>query len=142
MSAVAWLRYIDSRSVGTLQAGIDIAATLRRICNEKIDAMKFATFPSPRVEPDPRRTAQSVLREGKSLSRFVEHAIRSGVERRRSQSEFVAGGHLVGADAGHQPPRALGGSDRKLIQYNPAALPALVPSVSMMRPNRASSSSM
>ena len=50
--------------------------------------------------------------------------------------------HLVRADAGHQPPHALGGADRKLIQYSPAALPALVPSVSMMRPNRASSWSM
>jgi hypothetical protein len=56
--------------------------------------MKTATFPSLRIEPELRQAAESVLREGESLSSFVEDAIRSGIERRRSQSEFLARGLL------------------------------------------------
>ncbi|WP_071767283.1 YlcI/YnfO family protein [Burkholderia ubonensis] len=54
--------------------------------------MKSATFPSVRVEPELRDAAESVLREGETLSNFVEQSIRDGIERRRHQSEFIARG--------------------------------------------------
>ena len=54
--------------------------------------MKTASIPSLRVDPELRRAAQSVLREGESLSRFVEESIRAGVERRQLQAEFLARG--------------------------------------------------
>ena len=41
--------------------------------------MKTASIPSLRVDPELRRAAQSVLREGESLSRFVEESIRAAV---------------------------------------------------------------
>ncbi len=59
--------------------------------------MKTATFPSLRVEPELRQAAETVLREGESLSSFVEESIRASVERRKSQSEFIARG-LISRD--------------------------------------------
>ncbi|WP_233800359.1 YlcI/YnfO family protein [Paraburkholderia sp. HP33-1] len=54
--------------------------------------MKFAAFPSIRVEPELRDAAESVLGEGETLSGFVEQSIRESIERRRNQSEFIARG--------------------------------------------------
>jgi predicted transcriptional regulator len=60
--------------------------------------MKSATIPSLRVTPDLRRDAESVLREGESLSNFVEESLRRQIERRKAQSEFIARG-LTSRDA-------------------------------------------
>jgi len=54
--------------------------------------MKTATIPSLRVDPELRHAAESVLQEGESLSSFVEQSIRSNVEYRRLQKEFIARG--------------------------------------------------
>jgi predicted transcriptional regulator len=54
--------------------------------------MKSATIPPLRVTPDLRHDAESVLRDGESLSSFVEEALRQQVERRKTQKEFVARG--------------------------------------------------
>ena len=54
--------------------------------------MKTASIPSVRVEPEFRAEVESVLAEGESLSEFVEASVRANVERRRSQSEFIARG--------------------------------------------------
>lgn len=54
--------------------------------------MKTSTIPSLRVTPALRADVESVLREGESLSGFVEHSVRSQVERRRTQQEFIARG--------------------------------------------------
>ena len=54
--------------------------------------MKTATFPSLRVDPDLRQAAEEVLLDGESLSGFVEQSIRSQIERRMAQREFVARG--------------------------------------------------
>lgn len=54
--------------------------------------MKTATIPSVRVEPEFRAEVEAVLDEGESLSEFVEAAVRSSVERRRTQAEFVVRG--------------------------------------------------
>jgi predicted transcriptional regulator len=54
--------------------------------------MKTATFPSLRVEPDLRDAAESVLREGETVSSFVEQAIRDSVQRRQMQQEFISRG--------------------------------------------------
>jgi predicted transcriptional regulator len=54
--------------------------------------MKTATLPSLRVEPELRRAAEGVLREGESLSSFMEQSLRDEVNRRRMQAEFIARG--------------------------------------------------
>jgi predicted transcriptional regulator len=54
--------------------------------------MKTATFPSLRVDSKLRQAAEAVLAEGESLSGFIEQSIRTLVERRQLQSEFMARG--------------------------------------------------
>ena len=54
--------------------------------------MKTATIPSLRVDPELRAAAESVLKEGESLSAFVEDSLRRQVDIRRSQAEFIARG--------------------------------------------------
>lgn len=54
--------------------------------------MKTATIPSLRVDPKLRRSAESVLQEGESLSGFVEQAIRSSIAQRQARREFVERG--------------------------------------------------
>jgi predicted transcriptional regulator len=60
--------------------------------------MKTATIPSLRVEPELRQAAESVLREGETLSGFVEEAVRRNVEYRRAQQAFIDRG-LAGREA-------------------------------------------
>lgn len=54
--------------------------------------MKTATIPSLRVDPELRQSAESVLREGESLSGFVEQAIRATIAHRQAEREFLARG--------------------------------------------------
>lgn len=54
--------------------------------------MKSATIPPLRVTPELRRDAESVLREGESLSAFVEESLRRQIEHRKIQQEFIARG--------------------------------------------------
>jgi len=54
--------------------------------------MKTASIPSLRVDPELRYAAESVLKDGETLSSFVEQSIRANVEHRRLQKEFIARG--------------------------------------------------
>jgi predicted transcriptional regulator len=54
--------------------------------------MKSASLPSLRVEPELRRSAELVLREGETLSAFIESSLRTNIERRLAQNEFIARG--------------------------------------------------
>jgi len=54
--------------------------------------MKTATLPPVRVAPDFRLELEGVLEEGETLSQFVESAVRSVVEKRKHQAEFVRRG--------------------------------------------------
>ncbi|AXF21308.1 prevent-host-death protein [Burkholderia pyrrocinia] len=54
--------------------------------------MKTAIFPSIHVEPELLSAAERVLRDGETLSSFVEQSIREGIERRQLRSEFIARG--------------------------------------------------
>jgi predicted transcriptional regulator len=54
--------------------------------------MKTATLPSLRVEPELRQAAENVLREGESLSGFVEAAVRTHIRQRQTQQAFIARG--------------------------------------------------
>ena len=54
--------------------------------------MKTASMPSLRVDPELRHDAESVLREGETLSSFMEHALRASIQSRRAQKEFIARG--------------------------------------------------
>lgn len=61
--------------------------------------MKTATMPSLRVDPTLREAAEAVLREGESLSSFMEQSLREEVNRRRMQTEFIARGLAAREDA-------------------------------------------
>ena len=54
--------------------------------------MKTATIPSLRVDPELRQAAESLLDEGETLSAFVEQSIRTQIQQRRYQQEFIARG--------------------------------------------------
>lgn len=54
--------------------------------------MKSASMPSLRVDPELRQAAEAVLREGESLSSFMEQSLRDQVTRRQLQHEFMARG--------------------------------------------------
>ncbi len=57
--------------------------------------MKTAILPQVRVGPQLRAELESVLREGESLSEFIETTVRSAVEYRREQAEFHARGEAA-----------------------------------------------
>lgn len=50
--------------------------------------MKSAVIPQVRVEPELRAELEAVLRQGESLSEFVEASVRSAIEFRRVQIHF------------------------------------------------------
>ena len=54
--------------------------------------MKTATLPSLRVEPALREAAEALLKEGETLSGFVEASVREQVRRRQLQDEFIRRG--------------------------------------------------
>lgn len=54
--------------------------------------MKTATLPPLRVTQALRGDAESVLREGETLSAFLEESLRANITRRRVQGEFLARG--------------------------------------------------
>ena len=57
--------------------------------------MRSATFPPIRVEPEVRAEVEAVLREGESLTQFIEDAVVAAAARRRVQTEFVARGEAA-----------------------------------------------
>ena len=57
--------------------------------------MRSATFPPIRVEPEVRAEVEAVLREGESLTQFIEEAVVAAAAWRRVQSEFVARGEVA-----------------------------------------------
>lgn len=52
--------------------------------------MKTAILPQVRVEPQLRADVEAVLREGETLSDFLESTVRQAVDYRRMQAEFGA----------------------------------------------------
>ncbi|NOY13362.1 MAG: prevent-host-death protein [Deltaproteobacteria bacterium] len=54
--------------------------------------MKSSTIPSLRVEPELRQAAENVLREGETLSSFMEESLRAGIQHRKVRQEFIARG--------------------------------------------------
>jgi hypothetical protein len=61
--------------------------------------MKTATIPSLRVDPELRAAAESVLKEGETLSALVETSLKQQIHIRKSQAEFVARGLASLAEA-------------------------------------------
>jgi hypothetical protein len=62
--------------------------------------MKSSSFPSLRVEPELRAAAESVLRDGETLTSLIETSVRETIRRRRVQEEFIARGLRSREDAG------------------------------------------
>jgi hypothetical protein len=63
--------------------------------------MKSASIPSLRVDPELRAAAESVLKEGETLSAFLENSLRAQIDYRRAQAEFIARGLIARDDAKH-----------------------------------------
>ena len=61
--------------------------------------MKSSSFPSLRVAQELREAAESVLREGETLSSLIETSVRETIQRRRVQEEFIARGLRARDDA-------------------------------------------
>ena len=61
--------------------------------------MKTATFPPLRVEPALREAAEALLKDGETLSGFVEASVRAQVHQRQLQDEFIKRGLLALDDA-------------------------------------------
>ncbi|WP_047787405.1 YlcI/YnfO family protein [Variovorax paradoxus] len=61
--------------------------------------MKTSTFPSLRVEAELRLAAESVLREGETLSALIETAVREAIQRRQVQADFLARGLRASQEA-------------------------------------------
>lgn len=61
--------------------------------------MKTAQLPPVRVEASVREEIEAVLREGESLSAFVETAAVQAARRRKAQEEFLARGRASLAEA-------------------------------------------
>ena len=72
--------------------------------------MKTATLPSLRVEPELRAAAEKVLKDGESLSSFVETSIRESIARRQLQAEFLARG-LASRDRARETARYIDADD-------------------------------
>lgn len=60
-----------------------------------IGPMRSATFPPIRVKPEVRAGVEAVLREGESLTQFIEEAVVAAAAWRRAQSEFVNRGEAA-----------------------------------------------
>jgi hypothetical protein len=73
-------------------------------------AMKTASIPSLRVDPELRQDAESVLREGETLSSFMEQALRSSIQSRRVKKEFIARG-LISRDEAKRTSEYLSAED-------------------------------
>lgn len=54
--------------------------------------MKTSSIPSLRVEPELRQAAESVLRDGETLSSFMEESLRASIRQRKVRAEFIARG--------------------------------------------------
>ena len=54
--------------------------------------MKTATLPAVRVTPETRALAESVLREGETLSTFIEDSLIKQAQWRKDDAEFYARG--------------------------------------------------
>jgi hypothetical protein len=63
--------------------------------------MKSAVIPQIRVEPELRAELESVLREGETLTDFVEATVRTAIAFRRVQTEFHARA-MAASEAYHQ----------------------------------------
>ena len=59
--------------------------------------MKSAVIPQVRVEPELRSELEAVLRQGETLSEFVETSVRNAVEFRRVQTRFHERGEAAWA---------------------------------------------
>jgi hypothetical protein len=64
-------------------------------CYTLESTMRTATFPPIRVEPEMRAQTEAVLREGESLTQFIEDAVRKEVEWRAAQAAFIARGQAA-----------------------------------------------
>lgn len=67
-----------------------------------IGVMKTAVIPQVRVEPELRDQLESMLREGETLSEFVEASVRGALEFRRVETAFHARGEVAWQAYEHQ----------------------------------------
>ena len=86
--SIAGLPHGITRSLAVSSGGTP-ALTTQHVCNTFAD-MKTAILPQVRVEPQLRADLEAVLREGETLSDFLEATVRQAVDYRRMQAELDA----------------------------------------------------
>lgn len=100
----AALRLSGGVSVFLAAGSFRSVEALARVCAANIagvarllysQAMRSATFPPIRVEPEVRAEVEAVLREGETLTQFIEEAVVAAAAWRRVQSEFVTRGEAA-----------------------------------------------
>lgn len=73
---------------------------MHRNCDAEQELLvKTNTIPPLRVSAKLRQEAESVLREGETLSGFVLEALNRGIEARKVEEEFIARGLASAAQA-------------------------------------------
>jgi predicted transcriptional regulator len=70
-------------------------------CNAQEPVMKTSTIPSIRVKPELRQAAEKVLKNGETLSSFIEQSLQANIEKRQAQEAFLKRG-LVARDEAQQ----------------------------------------
>ena len=63
--------------------------------------MKTAAMPPLRVSPETRHAAESLLRDGESLSSFMGEALEQFIAFRKAQEDFLARGLASAKEAKH-----------------------------------------
>lgn len=78
-----------NQPLALISAPHDPAMQIRRTEHPQV---KSATIPSLRIAPEVWEAAESVLREGETLSSFVEQSVKANILRRRVEKAFVEKG--------------------------------------------------
>lgn len=80
----------DKRLQPSCRAGTPTRSTATVTQTQYTSPMKSAVIPQIRVEPELRAELESVLRQGETLTDFVETTVRNAIAFRRVQTAFQA----------------------------------------------------
>ena len=80
----------DKRPPWSCRAGTPMRSVVSATRTQYTSFMKSAVIPQIRVEPELRAELESVLRQGETLTDFVEETVRNAIAFRRVQTSFHA----------------------------------------------------
>ena len=83
-----WRQMADCRLLPSCRAGTPTRPVAAVTQTQYTSSMKTAVIPQIRVEPELRAELESVLRQGETLTDFVEATVRNAIAFRRVQTSF------------------------------------------------------